>query len=66
MNITIHKIDNNDLMYSAGNCIQYFIINYNGNKFKYTYKYIFVCVCVCVCVCVMESLCYLPEIIILL
>ena len=22
----------NELMYSAGNCIQYFIINYNGNK----------------------------------
>ena len=50
MNITIHKIDNNDLMYSTGNCIQYFIINYNGNKFKYIYMCVCVCVCVRVCV----------------
>ena len=32
--ITIYKIDNKDLLYSTGNCIQYLVINCNGKEKK--------------------------------
>ena len=48
-------INNEVLLYNAGNYIQYLVINHNGKECEK------IRVCVCVCVCITESLCCTPE-----
>ena len=40
MLLLIKQIAKNDLLYSTGNHIQYFVITYKGKESEYTYMYV--------------------------
>ena len=42
----IYKINSNDLLYSTGNYIQYFVITHNGKECEKEYKHICVYLCI--------------------
>ena len=37
----VEWINNQDLLYSTGNCTQYLVISHNGNEYIYIYIYMF-------------------------
>ena len=43
-------INDRELLYSTGNCIQYFVVAYNGRESDK--EYIYACVCVCIYICI--------------
>ena len=49
----VKQITNKDLLYSTGNCTQYFVITYKGKKSEKKID---------IYVCITESLCYTSEI----
>ena len=52
--VTIKNVSPRDLMYSAGNCTQYFVTTYKGKASEKEHIYIYICI--------IESLCCTPEI----
>ena len=49
---TVYKIDNMDLLFSAGKYSKYFAVTYNGKESEKVCVYIYVCIYIYMYICV--------------